>query len=148
MRLSGRCAAPLLLDPSPVADNFGHMPRGPRRIFQAARWSWQGLRAAWLHESSFRLEVYLLVLLAPLALWLGQTPVERALLIGSMLLVLAMELANSAIEAVIERYGPEIHELAGRAKDMGSAAVFVLMMNVLLCWALVVVPHLLAGTYG
>ena len=95
-----------------MADQFGHLPRGPRRIFQAARWSWQGLRAAWLHESSFRLEVYLLILLTPIAIWLGQTPVERALLIGSMLLVLAMELANSAIEAVIERYGSEIHELA------------------------------------
>jgi diacylglycerol kinase (ATP) len=117
------------------------MPRGPRRIFKAAVWSWQGLRAAWLHESSFRLEVYLLVVLAPLALWLGQTPVERALMIGSMLLVLSMELANSAIEAVIERYGAEFHELAGRAKDMGSAAVFVLMMNVLLCWGLVLLPR-------
>jgi len=124
------------------------MPRGPRRIFQAARWSWQGLRAAWLHESSFRLEVYLLVLLTPPAIWLGQTPVERALLIGSMLLVLAMELANSAIEAVIERYGSEIHELAGRAKDMGSAAVFVLMMNVLLCWGLVLVPRLFPASVG
>ena len=118
------------------------MPRGPRRIFQAARWSWQGLRAAWLHESSFRLEVYLLVLLTPLAIWLGQTPVERALMIGSMLLVLAMELANSAIEAVIERYGAEIHELAGRAKDMGSAAVFLLLINVLLCWGLILLPRL------
>jgi len=131
-----------------VADQFGHMPRGPRRIFQAARWSWQGLRAAWLHESSFRLEVYLLVLLTPLAVWLGQTPVERALLIGSMLLVLAMELANSAIEAVIERYGSEIHELAGRAKDMGSAAVFILTMNVLLCWGLVLVPRLFPASAG
>ncbi|HDS1223939.1 diacylglycerol kinase [Stenotrophomonas maltophilia] len=131
-----------------MADQFGHMPRGPRRIFQAARWSWQGLRAAWLHESSFRLEVYLLVLLTPLAVWLGQTPVERALLIGSMLLVLAMELANSAIEAVIERYGSEIHELAGRAKDMGSAAVFMLMMNVLLCWGLVLVPRLFPASAG
>lgn len=118
------------------------MPRGPKRIFKAAVWSWQGLRAAWLHESSFRLEVYLLIVLAPLALWLGQTPVERALMIGSMLLVLAMELANSAIEAVIERYGPEFHELAGRAKDIGSAAVFVLMMNVLLCWGLVLAPRI------
>ncbi|QKW58035.1 diacylglycerol kinase [Stenotrophomonas sp. NA06056] len=131
-----------------MADQFGHMPRGPRRIFQAARWSWQGLRAAWLHESSFRLEVYLLVMLTPLAIWLGQTPVERALMIGSMLLVLAMELANSAIEAVIERYGAEIHELAGRAKDMGSAAVFVLMMNVLLCWGLVLVPRLFPASVG
>ncbi len=119
------------------------MPRGPGRIFKAAKWSWQGLKAAWLHESSFRLEVWLFVVLAPVAIWLGQTPVEQVLLIGSMLLVLAMELANSAIEAVIERYGPEYHVLAGRAKDMGSAAVFVLMMNVLLCWGLILVPRLL-----
>ena len=101
----------------------------------------QGLRAAWLHESSFRLEVYLLIVLAPLALWLGETGVERALLLGSCLLVLAIELLNSAIEAVIERYGPEFHELAGRAKDMGSAAVFVLMVNVLVVWGLILVPR-------
>ncbi|MBB3275383.1 diacylglycerol kinase (ATP) [Pseudoxanthomonas sp. OG2] len=118
------------------------MPRGPGRILKAAIWSMQGLRAAWLHESSFRLEVYLLIVLAPLALWLGDTAVERVLLIGSCLLVLAAELLNSAIEAVIERYGPEHHELAGRAKDMGSAAVFVLMMNVLLCWGLILWPRL------
>lgn len=124
-----------------MADQFGHMPRGPRRILQAARWSWQGLRAAWLHESSFRLEAWLLVVLAPLALWLGHTPVERVLLIAPLLMVLAMELLNSAIEAVIERYGSEIHELAGRAKDMGSAAVFVLMMNVLVCWGLILLPR-------
>ncbi|MDC6711046.1 diacylglycerol kinase [Leclercia adecarboxylata] len=126
-----------------MADEIGHLPRGPKRIFKAAVWSWQGLRAAWLHESSFRLEVYLLIVLAPLALWLGQTPVERALMIGSGLLVLAMELAKSAIEAVIERYGAEFHELAGRAKDMGSAAVFVLMMNVLVCWVLILLPQIL-----
>jgi len=125
-----------------MADQFGHMPRGPRRILQAARWSWQGLRAAWLHESSFRLEAWLLLVLAPLALWLGETAVERVLLIGALLLVLALELLNSAIEAVIERYGSEIHELAGRAKDMGSAAVFVAMMNVLLCWGLILLPRL------
>ncbi|GHH47339.1 MULTISPECIES: diacylglycerol kinase [Gammaproteobacteria] len=126
-----------------MADQSGHLPRGPRRILKAAVWSFQGLRAAWLHESSFRLEVYLSVVLVPLALWLGQTPVERVLMIGSLLLVLAMELANSAIEAVIERYGPEHHELAGRAKDMGSAAVFVLMVNVLVCWGLVLAPRYL-----
>ena len=125
-----------------MADVKGHMPRGPGRILKATIWSWQGLRAAWLHESSFRLEVWLLVVAVPLALWLGQSPVERVLLVGSMLLVMAMELANSAIEAVIERYGPEFHVLAGRAKDMGSAAVFVLMMNVLLCWGLILLPRL------
>lgn len=125
-----------------MADQTGHMPRGPARILKAAKWSWQGLCAAWSHESSFRLEVYLFIVLAPVAFWLGTTPVEQVLLIGSMLLVLAMELANSAIEAVIERYGPEYHVLAGRAKDMGSAAVFVLMMNVLLCWGLILGPRL------
>ena len=98
-----------------MADEIGHLPRRPSRIFKATIWSLQGLRAAWLHESSFRLEVYLLIVLAPLALWLGQTGVERALLLGSCLLVLGVELLNSAIEAVIERYGPEFHELAGRA---------------------------------
>jgi diacylglycerol kinase (ATP) len=124
-----------------MADEIGHLPRRPSRIFKATIWSMQGLRAAWLHESSFRLEVYLLVVLAPLALWLGQTGVERALLLGSCLLVLSVELLNSAIEAVIERYGPEFHELAGRAKDMGSAAVFVVMLNVLLVWGLILVPR-------
>ena len=126
-----------------MADETGHLPRGPGRMLKAAVWSLQGLRAAWLHESSFRLEVYLFVVLAPLALWLGHDGIERALLVGSMVLVLSAELLNSAIEAVIERYGPEHHELAGRAKDMGSAAVFVLMMNVLLTWGLVLGPRLL-----
>ena len=124
-----------------VADEVGHLPRGPGRILKATVWSMQGLRAAWLHESSFRLEVYLFVVLAPLGAWLGGNGVERALLLGSMLLVLAVELLNSAIEAVIERYGAEHHELAGRAKDMGSAAVFVLLMNVLLCWGLILAPR-------
>ena len=126
-----------------MADETGHLPRRPGRILKATVWSLQGLRAAWLHESSFRLEVYLFVVLAPLALWLGADGVERALLVGSMVLVLSAELLNSAVEAVIERYGADHHELAGRAKDMGSAAVFVLMMNVLLVWGLVLGPRLL-----
>ena len=126
-----------------MADETGHFPRGPGRILKATVWSLQGLRAAWMHESSFRLEVYLLVVMAPLALWLGQSGLARALMIGSCLLVLAAELLNSAIEAVIERYGPEHHELAGRAKDMGSAAVFVLLVLVALSWALILGPRLL-----
>lgn len=117
-----------------MADETGHFPRGPGRILKATVWSLQGLRAAWMHESSFRLEVYLLVVMAPLALWLGQSGLERALMIGSCLLVLAAELLNSAIEAVIERYGPEHHELAGRAKDMGSAAVFLTLAMAALTW--------------
>ena len=126
-----------------MADSLGHLPRSPARIFKAARWSLQGLQAAWLHESSFRLEVCLFVVLAPLGWWLGDTAVERVLLVGSMLLVLGIELLNSAIEAVIERYGAEFHPIAGRAKDMGSAAVFVLMLNVLLTWGAIVVPRYL-----
>jgi len=126
-----------------VADAFGHLPRGPRRILLATKWSLQGLRFAWLYESSFRLEVYLLAVLGPLGIWLGQTGIERVLLVGSGLLVLGIELLNSAIEAVIERYGAEHHELAGRAKDMGSAAVFVLMINVVLTWALILGPRYL-----
>ncbi len=126
-----------------MADIYGHLPRGPAGIWRATVWSLQGLRAAWLHESSFRLEVYLFLVLGPLGVLLGGTGVERALLVGSCLLVMAMELMNSAMEAVIERYGAEHHELAGRAKDMGSAAVFVLMMNVILVWALVLGPRYL-----
>ena len=124
-----------------MADIYGHLPRGPAGIWKAAVWSMQGLRAAWLHESSFRLEVYLFLVLGPLGFMLGETGVERALLVGSCLLVMAMELMNSSMEAVIERYGAEHHELAGRAKDMGSAAVFVLMVNVVLVWALLLLPR-------
>jgi diacylglycerol kinase (ATP) len=126
-----------------MADEVGHLPRRPSRILLATKWSLQGLRAAWLHESSFRLEVYLFVVLGPTGWIVGQTPVERVLLVGSCLLVFGVELLNSAIEAVIERYGPEFHELAGRAKDMGSAAVFVMMINVLLVWGAIVGPRLL-----
>lgn len=126
-----------------MADQYGHLPRSPARILLAAKWSWQGLRAAWLHESSFRLEVVLFLVLGPMGGYFGQTGVERVLLIGSCLLVMSAELLNSSIEAVIERYGAEHHALAGRAKDMGSAAVFVLMMNVILVWALILGPRLL-----
>lgn len=107
----------------------------------ATVWSLQGLRAAWLHESSFRLEVCLFVLLAPLGWWLGSDGVERALLVGALLLVLCIELLNSAIETVIERFGAEQHVLAGRAKDMGSAAVMVAMLNVVLVWAAILGPR-------
>jgi len=113
------------------------MPRGMLGTFKALRWSLKGLRAAWLHEASFRLEVVLAIALVPLAGLLGETGVERALLIGAVMVVLALELLNSAIEAVIERYGDEHHELAGRAKDMGSAAVFVGISSALAIWALV-----------
>lgn len=125
-----------------MADSSGsHAPRTPFRAWQAFLWSMQGLRATWDVESSFRLEVYLFVLLAPLAAWLGQSGIERAILVGCMMLVLVVEVLNSALEAVVDRWGPEHNELAGRAKDMGSAAVFLADLNVLLCWGFVLAPR-------
>lgn len=126
-----------------MADSSGsHAPRSPFRAWQAFLWSMKGLRATWDVESSFRLEVYLFVVLAPLAMWLGESGVEQAILIGSMMLVLVVEVLNSALEAVVDRWGPEHNELAGRAKDMGSAAVFLSDINVLICWGLLLVPRL------
>jgi diacylglycerol kinase (ATP) len=119
------------------------VPRGPLGVWRAlVLWSIQGLATAFRVESSFRLEVYLMLVLAPLGLWLGGNPLERALLVGCLFLVLSAELLNSALEAVVDKVSPEFHEFAGRAKDMGSAAVFVLMVNVVLCWALVLWPRL------
>jgi len=111
--------------------------RGPRQIWRAWQWSIKGLRAAWQHEASFRLEGCLAIVLFPIGLWLGAGAVEKAVLCGSLLLVLSMELLNSAVEAVVDKVSPEFHELAGRAKDMGSAAVLLLMFNVVLCWSLI-----------
>jgi len=113
------------------------LPRGPRQIGKALVWSAKGLQAGWRYEASFRLEAYLFIIFAPLGLWLGHGGVEKAILVGSLLLVLSAELLNSAVEAVVDKVSPEFHELAGRAKDMGSAAVFLLMLNVMLCWGLI-----------
>jgi diacylglycerol kinase (ATP) len=116
-------------------------PRGPKQIYKALIWSLKGLRATWTFEASFRLEVYLSIVLFPLGLWLGRGAVEKVLLVGCLILVLAAEILNSAIEAVVDKTTPEFHELAGRAKDMGSAAVFLLMLNVALCWGLILWQH-------
>ena len=127
-----------------MADSSGsHAPRSPFRAWQAFLWSMQGLRATWDVESSFRLEVYLFLALAPRGFWLGAGGVERAILIGSLMLVLVVEVLNSAVEAVVDRWGAEHNELAGRAKDMGSAAVFLSDMNVLICWGLILLPRIL-----
>jgi len=111
--------------------------RGPRQVFSALRWSMKGLAAAWRHEASFRLEVLLAVVLIPLGLWLGHGGIEKLLLVFAPVLVLAAELLNSAIEAVVDKVSPEFNELAGRAKDMGSAAVFLLILLTALSWVLV-----------
>lgn len=107
---------------------------GIKRLIKAGQYSWQGFCAAYQHEEAFRQEVWILLIAIPLALWLGENGLERALLIGSILLLLIVELLNSAIEAVVDRMGSERHELAGRAKDMGSAAVFVATVNALVLW--------------
>jgi diacylglycerol kinase (ATP) len=110
---------------------------GLRRIVNAAFFSLAGLRAAWRYESAFRQETLLCAVLIPAAFWLGETAVERSLLIGSCLLVLIVELLNSGVEAVVDRVGEEQHRLSGQAKDMGSAAVFVSLALVLVVWGLI-----------
>jgi diacylglycerol kinase (ATP) len=107
---------------------------GLRRIVNATLFSMAGLRAAWQYEAAFRHELLLSIVLVPTGLWLGQTAVERALLIGSCLLVLIVELLNSAIETVVDRTGLEPHPLSGRAKDLGSAAVLLSLALVLVIW--------------
>ncbi len=107
---------------------------GLRRVINATVYSAQGLAHAWRHEAAFRQELVLTVLLTPVAIWLGQNTVERVLLIACCLLVLIVELLNSAIEATVDRFGKEHNELSGRAKDLGSAAVFLSLLLVPLIW--------------
>ena len=110
---------------------------GLRRVLNATRYSIEGLGAAWKHEAAFRQEAMLALVLVPLGLWLGRTGVEKALLAGSVLAVLVVELLNSGVEAIVDRASPEIHELAKRAKDLGSAAVMVSIAATCLVWGLV-----------
>jgi diacylglycerol kinase (ATP) len=116
---------------------------GLRRLADATRYSLQGLAAAFRHEAAFRQELALAAILLPLALWLGESGAERALLAGSVLLVLVVELLNSAVEAVVDRVSAEHHELAMRAKDLGSAAVMLALVLAGVVWVLVLLPRLL-----
>ena len=108
---------------------------GFRRIIRATRFSAQGLMHAWQHEAAFRQEVGLTIVMVPLALWLGRTGMERLALIACCGLVLIVELLNSAVEATIDRFGGEHHELSGRAKDLGSAAVMLSLIIVAATWS-------------
>lgn len=117
-----------------------HNARGWRRLLYAFGYSMKGLKACYELEEAFRQEVFLLIPLVPLGLWLGDTPVERAMLVGSMMIVPIVELLNSAIEANVDRIGTERHELSGRAKDIASAAVFTSMLFALLIWVLILTP--------
>lgn len=110
---------------------------GLRRILNAVGYSWAGLAAAFKHENAFQQEVFLALVLIPLALFLGNSGSERALMIGAVMLVLVVELLNSAIEAAVDRISLEHHQLIKRAKDMGSAAVMMALINVVVIWALV-----------
>ncbi len=107
---------------------------GLDRILHAAGYSWAGLKAAYTGESAFRQETWLVIVATPLAFWLGHDWVQVSLLLGSLLLVLIVELLNSAIEAVVDRVSFEKHELSKLAKDYGSAAVHMSLMLCLFVW--------------
>ena len=106
-------------------------------IVKAFIWSMAGLRAAWKNEQAFRWEATIIFLMLPVGLWLGRTAVERALLIASAMSILITELLNSAVEAVVDRIGPERHKLSKRAKDMGSAAALISMIIAAVVWGLI-----------
>ncbi|WP_260261982.1 diacylglycerol kinase [Vibrio intestinalis] len=112
---------------------------GLKRIINATRYSWQGLKAAFKSEPAFREEIALASIMLPLAFWLDVSQVERILLVATVVLVLVMELVNSAIEAVVDRIGTEQHELAGKAKDIGSAAVMLTMLLTGYTWLEIIV---------
>jgi diacylglycerol kinase (ATP) len=122
---------------------FNQTP-GIGRIIRAFGHSMQGFRDCYRYEAAFREEVLVALLLVPLGIWLGESGAERALLVGSWLLVLMMELLNSAVEAVVDRVGEEHNELSGRAKDIASAAVLLAIGVAILIWALILLPRLIA----
>ena len=116
---------------------------GLRRLLNAFGYSLQGFRAAWQNEAAFREEAMLTIVLTPVALLLPVTGLEKLLLILSLLLLVLVELLNSAVEAVVDRIGPEIHPLSGRAKDLGSAAVLIACLILGLTWLFIAVPAVL-----
>ena len=110
---------------------------GIARIIDAFGYSMKGFAATWKYEAAFRQEVGLAVVLIPTAFWLAQTHIELILLISSVFWVLMAELANSSVEAVVDRTGSERHELSGRAKDIGSALVFLSLLLLAIVWGIV-----------
>lgn len=114
---------------------------GLTRIIKAAGYSWKGLRAAWQHEAAFRQEAAAVIIAIVIAALLDVDAVTRVLLVGVVVMVIIVEILNSAIEAVVDRIGSEIHPLAGRAKDMGSAAVLLTILLAVFVWIMLLVPH-------
>lgn len=115
--------------------------KGMTRLLAATSNSWKGFVAAWTHEEAFRQELVLVIVASPLALILGNTWIERAVLLASVLQILIVELLNTGIEVVVDRIGLEHHELSGRAKDVASAAVFVSLVLAASTWALILFPR-------
>ena len=114
---------------------------GLTRIINAAGYSWLGLKAAYKHESAFRQELWLAIIMVPIGAYIGDTLTAKAALVTSVLFVLVVELLNSGIEAVVDRVGDEPHKLSGRAKDMGSAAVLISVVMTALIWAAVIMEQ-------
>lgn len=114
---------------------------GLTRIIKAAGYSWKGFRAAWINEAAFRQEGVAAIVAVAVACWLDVDAITRVLLIGSVLLVMIVEILNSAIEAVVDRIGSDFHELSGRAKDMGSAAVLLAIIIALITWGTLLWSH-------
>lgn len=113
-----------------------------RRLIGAPIYAWRGLKACFESEEAFRLQLLAAAFMVPLAMWLEISAVEQVLLILPIALVLIVELLNTAIEAVVDRIGPEFHELSGKAKDIASSAVLISLLTVLLVWGLVLTPHI------
>ncbi len=107
---------------------------GFTRIINAAGYSWLGFKAAYKHEAAFRQELWLCLVLTPVALYFGPSYADKAILMASLVFILLIEILNSALEAVVDRFGDEMHPLSGRAKDMGSAAVFLAFVIAGLVW--------------
>lgn len=115
---------------------------GIKRIVNAAGYSWKGIKAAWQHEAAFRQEAVTGLIAIAIACSLEVDAITRVLLIGSVMLVIIVEILNSAIESVVDRIGSEFHALSGRAKDMGSAAVLLTILLAVFIWVMLLWPHL------
>jgi diacylglycerol kinase (ATP) len=118
-----------------------HKPTGITRLLRAFGYSFQGFRHTWREEAAFRQEVALALIVVPAGLYFGRSGIERALLVCPMLLILVVEILNSAVEAVVDRSGTERHHLAGMAKDMGSAAVMLSFVLLGTVWLLILSDH-------
>lgn len=114
---------------------------GLTRIVDASKYSWLGYKAGFKNEAAFRQELFFCIILLPIAIIYSESNIELALLLGSLFLVLIVELLNSGIEAIVDRVSNEFHELSGRAKDLGAAAVMTALINVVVIWSIILLPH-------